>query len=198
MCLTTSLAQWCALTERQFLVASLCSNTLKNTRNPYVHPLPQELEEYKVEDWTDYKELKNIETSLAKQVIAHYTTFSQNNYQWIWPILTIALIILYCATISGVIYCWCKTCRKIKRIPIRTIDHVVEYVPANSQEQVPSTGSNLQANENAKLYPELPGATSILKTNIQSENKNRSRSADAVRAIFHPEKKEEQRIQLDY
>ena len=165
---------------------------------PYIHPLPRELDEYKVEDWTDYKELKSLETSLAKQVIARYTTFSQNNYQWIWPILTIALIILYCATISGLIYCWCKTCRKIKRIPIRTIDHVVEYVPANSQEQVPSTSSNLQANENAKLYPELPGATSILKTNIQSENKNRSRSADAVRAIFHPEKKEEKRIQLDY
>ena len=171
--------------------------TVKYTE-PYMHLLPQELDDYNVEEWTDYKQLKSLETGLAKQVIERYTTFSNNNNHWIWPILAIALIILYSATISGIIYCWCKTCRKIKRIPIRTIDHVVEYVPANSQEQVPSTSSNLQANENAKLYPEFPGATSILKTNIQSENKNRSRSADAVRAIFHPEKKEEKRIQLDY
>ena len=144
------------------------------------------------------KSKKASKLVLAKQLLARYTTFSQNNYQWIWTIFTIALIILYCATISGLHYCWCKTCRKIKRIPIRTIDHVVEYVPPNSQEQVPSTSSNLQANENAKLYLELLGATSILITNIQSENKNRSRFADAVLAIFHPEKREDKRIQLDY
>ena len=39
---------------------------------PYVHLLPQELEEYKVEDWTDYQELKKLETGLVKQVIARY------------------------------------------------------------------------------------------------------------------------------
>ena len=65
--------------------------TVKYTE-PFVHHLPKELDEYQVEDWTDYKTLKRLETGLAKQVIARYTKFSQNNYQWIWPILSIALI----------------------------------------------------------------------------------------------------------
>ena len=43
--------------------------TIKYTK-PYVHRLPQELDEYKVEDWTDYQELKKLETGLVKQVIA--------------------------------------------------------------------------------------------------------------------------------
>ena len=36
----------------------------------YMHRLPQELDEYKVEDWTDYQDLKKLKTGLVKQVIA--------------------------------------------------------------------------------------------------------------------------------
>ena len=57
--------------------------TIKYTE-PYMHRLPQELEKYKVEDWTDYQELKKLETGLVKQVIERYVSFSQKNYQWIW------------------------------------------------------------------------------------------------------------------
>ena len=54
--------------------------TIKYTE-PYVYRLPQELEKYKVEDWTDCQELKTLETELVKQVIARYVSFSQQNYQ---------------------------------------------------------------------------------------------------------------------
>ena len=54
--------------------------TIKYTE-PYMHRLPQELPEYKVEDWTDYQELNKLETGLVKQVIACYVSFSQQNYQ---------------------------------------------------------------------------------------------------------------------
>ena len=40
------------------------------------------------------KNLKKLETGLVKQVIARYVSFSQQTYQWIWPILTIVLVIL--------------------------------------------------------------------------------------------------------
>ena len=49
--------------------------TIKYTE-PYVHRLPQELEEYNVEDWTDYQELKKLETGLVKQVIARCVIFA--------------------------------------------------------------------------------------------------------------------------
>ena len=111
-----------------------------------MHRLFQELDEYKVQDWTDYQELKKLKTGLVKQVIARYVSFSQQNYQWIWPILTIALVILYCSTISAVIYSWCKTCRKIKKMPIRTINNVVKYVPTEAQEPIPAATSTLQIN----------------------------------------------------
>ena len=170
--------------------------TIKSTE-PYVHRL---LDEYKVDDWTDYQELKKLETKLVKLVIARYVSFSQQNYQWIWPILTIALVILYCATISGVIYCWCKTCRKIKKMPIRTINNVVKYVPTEAQEPITAATSTLQVNETQQLYPVMQGPTSILeiKKPINEAKTNRLRSADAVRAIFHPPEKETKRIQLDY
>ena len=69
---------------------------------PYVYRIPQELEEYKEDHWTDFQELKMPETGLVKQVFARYVSFLQQNYQWIWPILTIALVILYCTTTSAV------------------------------------------------------------------------------------------------
>ena len=43
--------------------------TIKYTE-PYVNFLPQELKEYKVEDWTDYQDLINLKTGLVKQLIA--------------------------------------------------------------------------------------------------------------------------------
>ena len=165
-----------------------------------MHRLLQELEEYKVEDWTDYQELKKLETGLVKQVIARYVSFSQQNYQWIWPLLTIALVIFYCATISAVIYCWCKTCQKIKKMPIRTINNIVKYVPTEVQDPKPAATSTLQANETQNLYPLMQETTSILevKKPINEAQTNRARSADAVRAIFHPPEKETKRIQQDY
>ena len=109
--------------QYNFLNAIVCSDetsissfiltpdyTIKYTE-PYVHRLPQELHENKVDDWTDYQELKKLETGLVKQLIAWYISFSKRNYQYIWLILTIALVILYCATISVVIYYWFKTCQ---------------------------------------------------------------------------------------
>ena len=34
-----------------------------------MHRLPQEQEEYKMEDWTDYKDMIKLKTGLVKQVI---------------------------------------------------------------------------------------------------------------------------------
>ena len=153
--------------EHLFLARLLTLDyTIKYTE-PYVHRLPQELDEYKVEDWTDYQELKKLETALVKQVIACYVSFKQQNYQCIWPILIIALVILYCATISRVIYCWCKTCLKIKRMPIRTINNIVKYVPTVIQVPVLAATSTLQANESENLYPVMQGPTSILESKSQ-------------------------------
>ena len=46
----------------------------------------------------------------------------------------------------------------------------------------------------------MQGPTSILeiKKPINEPTSNHARSADAVRAIFHPPEKETKRIQLDY
>ena len=128
----------------------------------YIHELPQELHDYTVDDWTDYKGLKKLQTGLAKQLIARYTTFSRENYHWIWPVFAITLAILYCATTAAMIYCWCKMVCKIKRTSVRTFEHVVKYVLTNTEEQIPSTSSNLRAKEIEKIYPQLPGPTSIL------------------------------------
>ena len=92
---------------------------------------------------------------------------------------------------------------KVKRTSVRTIEQVVKYVPTNTEEQILSTSSNLQANEIEKIYSRLPGPTSIfeVKKALMVENKpksSRARSADAVRAIFHPQEKEQKRIQMDY
>ena len=85
-------------------------------------------------------------------------------------------------------------------MPIRTINNVVKYVPTDEQEPVPASTSTLQVNETQKLYPVMHGPTSILeiKTPINEAKTNRARSADVVRAIFHPPEKENKRIQLDY
>ena len=85
-------------------------------------------------------------------------------------------------------------------MPIRTIDNVVKYLPTEIQEPVPAATSTLQANKSENLYPVLQGPTSILEITkpINEAKRNRSRSADAVRAIFHPPEKENKRIQLDY
>ena len=76
-------------------------------------------------------------------------------------------------------------------------------MPTNTEEQILSTSSNLQANEIEKIYPQLPGQTSILevKKPLMVENKaksSRARSADAEHAIFHQQEKEQKRIQMDY
>ena len=84
-------------------------------------------------------------------------------------------------------------------MPIRTNNNVVKYVPTEIQEPVPAATSTIQANESENLYPVMQGLTSILeiKKPISEARSNRSRSADAVRAIFHPPEKETKRIQLD-
>ena len=85
-------------------------------------------------------------------------------------------------------------------MPIRTINNVVKYVPTEIQEPVTATTSTQQANESENLYPVMQGPTSILKIKkpVNEAKSNRSRSADAVHAIFHPPEKENKRIQLDY
>ena len=84
-------------------------------------------------------------------------------------------------------------------MPIRTINNIVKYVPTEIQVPVPSASSTLQAYESVNLYLLMQGLTSILeiKEPISEANSNRSRLADAVRAIFHPTEKN-MRIQLDY
>ena len=83
-------------------------------------------------------------------------------------------------------------------MPIRTINNIVKYVPTEIQEPVPAATSTLHANESEN--PIMQGPPSILevKKPINEAKCNRSRSADAVRAIFHFPKKENNRIQLDY
>ena len=85
-------------------------------------------------------------------------------------------------------------------MPIRTINNILKYVPTEVQEPILPATSNLQANETQNLYPVIQGPTSILevKKPINEAKTNRARSADAVRAIFHPPEKETKRIQLDY
>ena len=85
-------------------------------------------------------------------------------------------------------------------MPIRTINNILKYVPTEVQEPILPATSNLQANETQNLYPVIQGPTSILevKMPINEAKTNRARSADAVRAIFHPPEKETKRIQLDY
>ena len=85
-------------------------------------------------------------------------------------------------------------------MPIRTINNILKYVPTKVQEPIPAGTRTLQANETQELYFVMQGSTSILEikkpTNVTKSN--RTRSADAVRAIFHPPEKETKRIQLDY
>ena len=85
-------------------------------------------------------------------------------------------------------------------MPIRTINNIVKYVPIEGQEPIPATTSTLQANKTQQLYPVMQKPTSILeiKKPINEAKTNRARSADAVRAIFHPPEKKTKRIQLDY
>ena len=70
-----------------------------------MHFLPQELNEYKENDWTDYQKLKKLKTEQVKQIINRFLILSAklsvdmvntNN----------SAIIFYCETISAVIYCW--------------------------------------------------------------------------------------------
>ena len=85
-------------------------------------------------------------------------------------------------------------------MPIRTINNIVKYVPTEIQEPVPAATSTLHANESENLYPVMQGPTSILEVTkpINEGKSNRSRSADAGRAIFHPPEKKDNWIQLDY
>ena len=71
---------------------------------------------------------------------------------------------------------------------IRTINNIVKYVPTEIQEPAPAATSNLQANKSENRYPVLQRPTSILKvkTPINEAKRNRSRLADALRAIFRP------------
>ena len=84
-------------------------------------------------------------------------------------------------------------------MPIRTINNV-KYVPTEAQEPIPAATSTLQVNETQQLYPVMQKHTSILKIKkpINEATTNCSRSADAVRAIFHFPEIETTRIQLDY
>ena len=77
---------------------------------PFIHQLPHPSNEYKVEDWMDYSEVKMLETSLASQVIKTYTAFSRDNQQWIWPIIMIITTLLLITSITAAVYCYCKGC----------------------------------------------------------------------------------------
>ena len=87
---------------------------------------------------------------------------------------------------------------KDKKMPIRTINNVVKYVSTEIQEPITATSSTLQANETHQLYSLMQGPTSILKVkmSINEAKSNRSRSADAVRAIFDLPENETKRILL--
>ena len=67
----------------------------------------------------------------------------------------------------------------------------MKYVLTEIQEPVPAATSTLQANESKNLYPVMQRPTSILevKKPLDEAKSNRSRSADAVRAIVHPSEK---------
>ena len=81
-------------------------------------------------------------------------------------------------------------------MPTRTINNIVKYVPTEIQQLVPAATSTLQANESENLYQVMQGFTSILevKKPIYEATSNSSRLANAVRAIFHPPKKENKKI----
>ena len=76
----------------------------------------------------------------------------------------------------------------------------MKYVPSEIQEPVPAATCTLQANKSENLYPVMHGPTSILevKKPINEAKSNRSRLADAVRAIFHSPEKKNKSIQLNY
>ena len=65
---------------------------------------------------------------------------------------------------------------------------------------VPAATSTHQANETQNLYPVMQWPTSIVevKKPINEAKSNRTHSADAVLAIYHPPEKESKKIQLTY
>ena len=75
---------------------------------PFIHQLPHPSNEYKVEEWTDYNEVKMLETSLASQIIKCYSTFSKENQQWIWPIIMMITTLLLITFVTTAVYCYCK------------------------------------------------------------------------------------------
>ena len=75
---------------------------------PFIHQLPHPSKEYKVKEWTDYNEVKMLETSLASQIIKGYSTFSKENQQWIWPIFMVFTTFILITGITAAVYCYCK------------------------------------------------------------------------------------------
>ena len=75
---------------------------------PFIHQLPHPSNEYKVEEWTDYDEVKILETSLASQVIKKYSAFSKENQHFIWPFLMIIIMLTLVSGLTAAVYCYCK------------------------------------------------------------------------------------------
>ena len=75
---------------------------------PFYHQLPHPSNEYEVKEWTDYSEVKMLETSLASQVIKKYSAFSKENKHFIWPILMIIILLTLISALTAAVYCYCK------------------------------------------------------------------------------------------
>ena len=157
---------------------------------PYTPQLPHPLSSYTVEDWTDYKTLKEIETGLAAQVVSRYISFSRENDQWIWVILTFAEVILYASAISIGINCWCKMCKKIILGTARTNSNAVRYTP--SAEDDSGATSILRVIQIA-IVP-----TQITSSSSSNEQSRRLRSVDQIKGVFRANKTTEMEGGLNY
>ena len=122
--------------------------------------------------------------------MSRYTSFSRDNYQWIWPILTFALVILYASTIAIGIYCWCKKCKKIIPGTARTNSNAVRYTP--SAEDDGGATSILRVKQIA-IVP-----TQVTSSSSSNEQSRRSRSVDPVKGVFRSIKTTEMEGGLDY
>ena len=127
-----------------FTGALVCSDGLSvpsETRNlefdlhytePFIHQLPRPSTEYKVEDWTDYNEVRMLETNLASQVIKKYSAFSKENQHFIWPVLMMIIVLTLISGLTAAVYCYCKGFRFLSE-PHSSDYHRVRFRSASHQ-----------------------------------------------------------------
>ena len=129
----------------------------------YEHVKAPEIEPYTVTEWTDYKKIKDLESGLARQYLKKYSQFSQTNLHWIWPIIAMALAIIYIGTIVAIIYYYCRKCRSVRRVRFRAhYDHTQniaqDLLGGLALQQATSI---LQAKEVAPLSSQAQGTVTI-------------------------------------